>query len=61
MCLNHNLGSHSYVYLLYLLYVFQGIFPVKYEFFSEDPKNSKQTKIGCIFTKLRLCDLNGCG
>ena len=40
---------------------FQGIFPVKYEFYAEDPENSEQIRIGCIFTKLRLCDLNGCG
>jgi len=39
-----------------------GTYPVKYEFWAEDPHDPElQIKVGCIFTKLRLCDKNGCG
>lgn len=37
-------------------------YPVRYEFWAEDTQDpTKQIKIGCIRTMLRLCNKNGCG
>ena len=41
--------------------MFQGLYPVKYHFRAEDPKDADKTiEIGCVLTTLRICSEFGC-